>query len=302
MSVRSGLRRLALAGAFLALGAAPAALGGCSSGRAVAAESAQEAYDRGVRDVERRRFDTAAEHFRAALDFGRGTEVARDAQIALARAFFEGRQYLLAGQEFTRFIELYADDPRVEQVAFERLTAYYRLSPPYELDQTDTETAIQYIQLFLARYPDGPRTAEASAMLEELREKLARKRYEAARLYERREMFEAAVLTFRSVLEDYPTSPWADDALFGALRAQVRYAEASIPVRQAARFADALAVYDRLVDLFPTSPHLQEAQAYYDRAYAGRRAAEARAAAAAPPPPVVDRAEGTGAEGTGGDR
>jgi outer membrane protein assembly factor BamD len=116
--------------------------------------------------------------------------------------------------------------------------------------------------------------------MDELREKLAQKRYEAARLYERRELFEAAVLTFRSVLEEFPASTWADDALLGALRAQTRYAEASVPARQAARFAEALTLYDRLVELFPRSPLLTEAQAFYDRAFAGRRAAEARAAGA----------------------
>jgi outer membrane protein assembly factor BamD len=256
---------------------APLGLAGCSAGGPAVAADAAEAYARGLRAMERRRYDRAIEAFRAAIDFGRATPVARDAQLALARAYAADRQELLAGQEFSRFIEFYADDPRVEEAEFERLQAYYRLSPDYELDQTDTERAIEYIRLFLQRHPDGPRAAEAGAMMDELREKLARKRYEAARLYERRELFEAAVLTFRSVLEDYPASTWADDAMLGALRAQTRYAEASVAARQGARFAEALALYDRLVELFPRSPLLAEAEGIYDRAFAGRQAAEARA-------------------------
>ena len=227
--------------------------------------------------MQARRHDRAAEHFRAALDFGRATAIARDAQLGLAQAYLGDEQYLLAGQEYTRFIEFYGEDPRVEAAEFERLTAYVRLSPDYELDQTDTERAIEYIRSFLQRHPESPRAAEAAAMMDELREKLAHKRYASARLYERRDLFEAAVLTYRSVLEDFPASSWADDAMLGALRAQVRFAEESVASRQAQRFAEALALYDRLVEVFPQSPLTAEAQGYRERADAGRRVADARA-------------------------
>ncbi len=265
---------------------ASASAAGCSGAAPRAAESAEEAYARGAAAFEARRWDRAAEHFRAALDFGRGSGIADEAQYYLARAYFEDGQYLLAGAEFTRFAELYPADSRVEDVEFERIRAYYRLSPPYQLDQTDTERAIEYIRLFAARHPESPRTAEAVALLEELQGKLARKLFEAGRLYERRELYEAAVLTYRSVLEQHPTSTYADDAMLGMLRAQVLYADASIRVRQGVRYGEALAFYDRLVQLFPNSPVLPEAQALYDRAFAGRRAVEPTT------PPAEGQAQG----------
>jgi outer membrane protein assembly factor BamD len=263
--------------ALLLVAAALPALAACTSTGPTAATSAEEAFANGTRATQAGRHDRAAEHYRVALDFGRGTPVARDAQLALAQAYLADEQYLLAGQEYTRFIEFYSDDPRVEAAEFDRLTAYARLSPDYELDQTDTERAIEYIRSFLQRHPDSPRASEAGAMMDELREKLARKRYESARLYERRDLFEAAVLTYRSVLEDFPASPWADDAMLGALRAQTRFAEESMPSRQPARFAEALALYDRLVEVFPQSPLIAEAQGFRDRAEAGRRVADTRA-------------------------
>lgn len=265
-------------------------LAGCSGAATRAPETAEEAYVRGSTAFEERKWERAAEAFRAALDFGRGSGVADDAQYYLARAYYEDGQYLLAGSEFTRFAELYPADPRAEDAEFERVRAYYRLSPPYQLDQTDTERAIEYIRLFAARHPESPRTAEAAALLDELREKLAQKDFEAGRLYERRELFEAAVLTYEGVLEEYPTSTYADDALLGALRAQVLYAQASIRQRQGARYGEALALYDRLVQLFPASPLLPEAQGLYDRAFAGQRAAVG--GTAAPAPPAEGQAQG----------
>ena len=253
---------------------------GCSGGGAVVADSAEEAYARAQAQFERRRYDNAVELYRTTLDFGRTGELADDAQLGLARAYAGSRQYLLAGAEFTRFIDLYQADPRVEDAAYERILAYAALSPSYELDQTDTATAIQYIDGFLVQHPAGTHAAEVQTLLGELREKLARKQYEEGRLYERRELYEAAVLSYQTVLASYPGSPYADDALFGAVRAQVLFADNSVPARQEARYREALRLYDQLTSLFPQSPTLAAAQAEYDRAYAGLRAAGGTVAAA----------------------
>jgi outer membrane protein assembly factor BamD len=282
MSFRPGSAvRLATFALVLALSGAVVA--GCSGSGEATADSAQEAFDRAQDALTRRKYDRAVELFRTTLDFGRTGEIADDAQLGLARAYAGSREYLLAGAEFTRFIDLYRADPRVEEAAYERIQSYAALSPTYELDQTDTATAMSYIEGFLSQYPTSPRAPAAQALLAEMREKLARKQYEEGRLYERRDLFEAAVISYRGVLDQYPTSVYADDALFGAVRAQVRLADNSVAARQEARYREALRLYDQLVSLFPQSPTLAEAQAEYDRAYRGVQAAggvlEARATA-----------------------
>ena len=268
MPIRTGLLALVVL-TVAACGGGPTTFG-----------SAQEAYDRGLAEAERGRHDLAIESLRAALDFGRTSELADDAQLALARAYAADGQHLLAGNEFTRFIEFYRTDPRVEQAAYERIQAYAELSPRFELDQTDTRQALQYIRLYLQQYPESPNAAAAAALADEMREKLARKLYEQARLYERRELYDAAVFSYREVLDQYPTSQYVDDALLGAVRAQVAYAEGSVPARQESRFRLALDLYDQLTTLFPQSPILAEAQGHYDDAYAGWRAAGGEAASA----------------------
>ncbi len=254
-------------------------LAGCSGGPETFS-SAQAAYDRGVEAFERERYDRAIEYLRAALDFGRTSELADDAQLYLARAYAGDRQYLLAGNEFTRFIEFYRGDPRIEQAAFERIEAYAALSPRYELDQTDTRQAIAYVQLYLQQYPQSPNAEAAALIASTLREKLARKLYETGRLYERRELYEAATLTYRDVLAEYPTSDYVDDALASAVRSQTLYAEGSIPSLQNARYQEAVQIYDQLLTLFPDSPVLTEAQADYERAYQGWLATGGEASAA----------------------
>lgn len=254
-------------------------LTGCGGAGGIVADNAEEAYNKGMEAFTEGRYNRAIEYLRATLDFGRSGEWADEAQIYLGRAYFETGQYLLAANEFDRFADLYPVDPRTEEARLGEIQSYYHISPSYDLDQTDTDSALRLIRTFMANYPTSVFAPDVVAMLEELREKLARKQFEAGRLYERRELYEAAVFSYQSMLEQYPTSPYADDALFGALRAQVAFAENSIRERQAARFAEALALYGRLVELFPGSPLLREAERLYARALAGQRAAEAQTAA-----------------------
>lgn len=244
-------------------------LAACNGAGNIRADSVQEAYNRGMLEYEQGDFLRASEYLRIVFDFGRSNEFADEAQIYLAKALFEDGKYLLAATEFTRFIDLYPSDSRVEEAEYERIRSYYELSPNFRLDQSDSERAIAYIRSFLTRYPNSVYVEELQAMHDELTEKLARKKYTAGELYERRELFEAAIITYEQMIEEFPTSPLADDALLGSLRAKVRYAEASIAARQPERFQDALDAYNRLLELFPSSPLLRQAEEMYDRAFAG---------------------------------
>ena len=252
MTLRSTLLLL-----FIALAA------GCSSGGRIDAETPEASFEKGLALYERGKHLRAVEYFQHVFDFGRTNPHAADAQYYLAKSYFEDKQYLLAANEFTRFVELYRGDERVEEGAYLRAMSYYKLSPPYQLDQTDTETGLSYIRLYLSAYPQGEHAAELGAITEELRAKLSKKQYQIAQLYERRELYEAAALSFEQVLEKYPDSGYADDALLGAVRNYAAFAEASIPSKQQERYELAAAAYERLVQLFPESPLLGDAEAIY---------------------------------------
>lgn len=244
---------------------------GCSSSGRLRYTTPEEAFERGMALFERGKYQRATEYFQGVFDFGRTSELAADAQLYLARSYYEDRQYILAASEYTRFIDLYRNDPRVEQAEFERALSYYHLSPTYALDQTDTRRAIDYLNLFLNRYPQSELAGEAEARIQELREKLAHKQVETAGLYERRELYEAAALSYESAFDRYPDTAWADEALLGAIRSFIAFAEQSIRERQEERYQRAVENYERLVQLFPDSPHLKEAERLYEQALAGQQ-------------------------------
>lgn len=241
---------------------------GCSGSGRLRYDSPQEAFEKGKTLYDAGRYDRAIDYFRGVFDYGRTTEHAADAQLYLARSYYETGQNILAANEFTRFVDIYRTDARVEEAEFERAMAYYRQSPKYELDQTPTEQAITYFQLFLDRYPNSERKDEAEARIRELREKLAHKEFAAAELYERREIYEAAALSYERVFDLYPDTRWADDALVGAIRTYILFADQSVASRQEERLQAAVDHYVRLTQLFQDSPLIATAEQLHDRALA----------------------------------
>ncbi len=68
------------------------------------------------------------------------------------------------------------------------------------------------------------------------------------------------------MFDEYYDTTWADDALLGAIRAYTVFARQSVPAKQAERLREAISNYDRLLQIFPDSPLLKEAETAYTEA------------------------------------
>lgn len=250
MSARPRVRTFSL---FFALSVL--VFSGCSGSRGAAGiATPEEAFERAEALKARGRYERATEFYQRVFEFGRTSELAADAQFALAEAYDRSRQHLLAVSEYSRFVELYRADPRVPEAEFRRAVSSMRMAPNHELDQSDTQRAITFFQLFITRFPNHEQRAAAEQHVVTLRGRLARKSYESARLYERRGLFEAAAMTYVVTFEQYPDTEFADDAVLGAQRSYLRFAQQSIVERQQERMELSLSFHQRMLDLFPDSP------------------------------------------------
>ncbi|PEN13732.1 outer membrane protein assembly factor BamD [Longibacter salinarum] len=238
----------------------------CSGGQRLRYSSAEEAYEKGMVEFKDEDYDTAIKFFRGVFQYGRGNEFAEDAQFRIAESYEKQRRYLLAAAEYNRFAKLYTASQRVPIAEFRRANMYFKSSPMYQLDQSDSRKAIEFYQLFIERYPQHELVATAQEHIVELRGKLAHKKFEAAELYQRRKMYEAAAKTYESLFDKYPETDWADDALYGAVRSYVDYADNSVRAKQDERYQAAVDNYERLTQLFPESNKTKEAQSHYRKA------------------------------------
>ncbi|HWK90033.1 MAG TPA: outer membrane protein assembly factor BamD [Longimicrobium sp.] len=208
--------------AALALLAA-AALQGCALFRAPPPLTADTAYTRGMEAVQAGRWGRAAEllsQFTQAAS--PGDPRLRDALMALGRAHLETRDYVTAGADFLRVVTEYPTDPAAIQGRFGICDAYHRLSPRPQLDQEYTLTGIAYCDSYAGLYPATPEAERARAWTVEMREKLATKALLNGTFYMRRALYDAAVVYFNEVLEEYPQSASVPGALLGLVQAYGR--------------------------------------------------------------------------------
>lgn len=242
------------------------ALIGCSGSGRLTYRGPQDAYQKGVAQMEEEDYQEAIRLFRAVFEYGRGNQWAPDARFKLAMAQRKLGKHLVAANEFKRFTQLYRNDEMLPRAEFERANSYYLRSPMYRLGQSDSRQAISLFRLFTDRYPDHELVPEAKEKINELRAKLAHKKYAAGQLYERRDMWEAASTVYEDTFDRYPDTPWADEALLGAVRTYIRYADRSIQKKQAERYQEAIENYNRLTQLFPESNLLSRAEDLYSEA------------------------------------
>ncbi|MEX0994840.1 MAG: outer membrane protein assembly factor BamD, partial [Balneolaceae bacterium] len=178
-----------------------------------AGDSIEVAFEKAYGLYEQERWSDAARAFETVVNISRGTDFGRQAQFYLAESYFNNRQYIVAASEYERFTSFYPNAERREEADFKRALSFYRLSPRYNLDQTYTHRAIERFRLFIDRYPNSERVDEAGKYIEELRNKLARKNYNAAEFYIRTNRYNAAAVYYETGIENYPESQWAERSL-----------------------------------------------------------------------------------------
>jgi outer membrane protein assembly factor BamD len=201
---------------FLALTIAFTALG-CSS-RMKNRELTLDAhyyFDRGMEEMKKKDYPKAVEDFQTVVESFSGSEIVDEALFNLAEAHFKNEDYLTSAYEFERVYADYPSSPYAPEAQYKKALSLFMESPKASLDQDNTEKAIREFNLFVENYPDNKLIADAQGKLEELKEKLAYKDYLAAELYYKMKYYDAAIISFQTLIKEYPRSSWVDDSEYG---------------------------------------------------------------------------------------
>lgn len=136
------------------------------------------------------------------LNYG-GENGIDSAQFLIGRSHYELGEYFSASYEFNRMSENFPESQLIEDAYFNSAECYRELSPRYTLDQKDTYNAISKYQLYLDLFPQGKFSENANRNIKELREKLARKTFEAGVLYLKLDQPRAAKVYFNEIIDNY---------------------------------------------------------------------------------------------------
>ncbi len=150
-----------------------------------------------------------------------GSTINDDAQYYLAMSYFKRGRYILSAYEFSKLIKDIPASPYVPDSQFMLANCYYKLSPDYRLDQRYTKKAIQEFQSFLDYFPTSPRVKDVEEKIDELHNKLAHKQYTIAVLYSRMEYYNAAIIYYTNVINEFYDTDYAPRALLGRIETKL---------------------------------------------------------------------------------
>jgi outer membrane protein assembly factor BamD len=88
------------------------------------------------------------------------------------------------------------------------------LSPIYTLDQDDTLTGIDKLQVFINRFPNSEYLTEALELMDQLQNKIEKKEFEISKQYYTIRDYSSAIKSLDNFIADNPGTIYREEALY----------------------------------------------------------------------------------------
>lgn len=222
-------------------------------------------YQRSMEYYEKGDYYRALQVFDQLIPVYRGTAQSEELLYKYAYAYYHEREYVMASYYFNRFTATFPRSELTEEAAYMSAYCKYLDSPRYTLDQTVTREAINEFQVFINRFPYGEKAKEATILIDEMRMKLQQKDYSIADLYMKIEDYQAAIVSYRNVMKDYPDTEYKEDILYKIVVSYYNFAINSIEDKKQERFESAREAYFDFIALYPESRYTAELARVYNR-------------------------------------
>ena len=168
-----------------------------------------------------------------------------------ANSYFETRSYYSAAIQFENFIKSYPNSQRIQEAYFMEAKSYFMLSPLYTLDQEDTFTGIDKLQVFINRFPNSEYLAEALELMEQFQNKIEKKEFEVSKQYYTIRDYSSAMKSLDNFIADNPGTIFREEALYYRWLSQYEIAINSIESRINERVAELERSLDNFLRYYP---------------------------------------------------
>jgi len=199
----------------------------------------------------------------------KGSEHFEDIWYKYAYCAFYLKDYINAENLFKGFVEAFPNSPKSDEMDYMRAFCFWKQSPKFQLDQTNTTKAMGFMQAFIAQHPNSDKVKDATEIIEKCRAKLEEKDYESAKLYfNLRETnpayLKAASLTFNTLMNTYPDSQFSDEYKLYIIKSDYYYAIQSLDEKKKTRLEQVVTDCNDFNDRFPESKLKKEVQTYLE--------------------------------------
>ncbi len=190
------------------------ALWRCSSSNNVNDFGPEEQLNYAINLYNEEDYEDALNEFQSLLLQYPGSIIVDDAQYYSGLTRYQRGEYIVAAYEFSKLIRNMPASEFVPDAQYMLAESYYQLSPDFNLDQRYSIKAIEELQAFIDYFPLNEKVTDAENKIKELNEKLAKKEYEIAIIYEKLEYYNASIEYLDNVIDTYHDTPYASLASY----------------------------------------------------------------------------------------
>lgn len=185
------------------------------------------------------------------------------AYYRLAKSYYAIEDFYMAGYYFSNFVSRFPMSTKAEESLFMSAMCSVKNSPAPPLDQEETEIALNELQLFVQRYPDSELVDSCNQVMDKLRLKLEEKAFLSVKLYAQTERYQAAVVSGRTFIEEYPQSDNREEVAYIMLQNGYILATKSIFSRKKSRLEEVLSIYESYKSDLEKKRYQERALDYY---------------------------------------
>jgi len=210
-------------------------------------------FDKGTEALEAKRWLAAREYFKQVVESYTQSPYRPDAKLGVGDTYSnEGgsENLVLAINEFREFLSFYPTNRRADYAQYKRALSHAKQMRAPQRDQTETRDAVREYRTFIARYPNSSLLPDVKIRLREAMDRLGEADYQVGLFYYRQKWYPGSIDRFSSLLKTDPEFSNRDSVYFYLAESYVK----------TKREPQALPYYERLVNEFEKSEHLQDAQ------------------------------------------
>ncbi len=216
-------------------------------------------------------YNKAQSLFELVINSLRGKTEAEKVYFSYAYTHYYQGKYVLASYYFKNFVATYGNSPLREEAEYMAAYSYYKLSPIFRLEQSNTLKAIDGFQLFVNTYPNSERVAECNRLIDEMRIKLEQKEFSIGQLYYDTKQYQSATRVFENMLKDYPDSKDHENIRHLIVKSAYLLAENSVYEKKRERFEDVVDKAVEFIKKYPKSNKKKEVKNFLTDARKGMK-------------------------------
>jgi len=181
----------------------------------------------------------------------RGKPQAERLVYFFANSYFQTKNYYLASYQFESFIKSFPKSQKLEEATFFAAKSHYMMSPTFSLDQEETNTAIEKLQIFMNNYPKSKFTDECNQLISELQNKIEKKEFEIAKQYYNIYDYRAAIKSLDNFVGEFVGSKFREEALYYKFLSSYEIAINSVESKKLQRLSDLKQLHNNIVRYYP---------------------------------------------------